>query len=105
MKQLPFGKSSGCLQAVLLMTLSYVLKAISSSIAGRRLDVPNFDSMLCSDGSNHMRTESLRGGKLREQQIACEHDAHFCCRRVLTACCRRDPRYHAAACLPQAISD
>ena len=44
----------------------YALKAISSSIAECRLDVPIFNSMLLSDGINRMRTECLRRGKLCE---------------------------------------
>jgi len=100
-KQLSFGKSSGCLQTVLLMTLRHALKAISSSIAECRLDVPIFNSMLLSDGINCMRTECLRRGKLCEQHTACEQDAHSSCSHVR----RRDPRDHAAACLPQSTSD
>jgi len=46
-KELTFGKCCGCLQAVLLMTLRYALKPISSSVARRRLDAPIFDSMPC----------------------------------------------------------
>ena len=88
-----------------LMTLRHALKAISSSIAERSLDVPIFISMLHSDGINCMRTECLRRGKLCEQHTASEQDAHSSCSHVPTACRRRDPRDHAAACLPQSTSD
>ena len=71
-KKLSFCKFICYLQAVLLMTLCYALKHISSSVARRRLDAPIFYSMLCSNGIDCMRTECLRGGKLCEKHAACE---------------------------------
>ena len=104
-KQLSFGKSSVCLQTVLLMTLRHALKAISSNIAECSLDVPIFNSMLLSDGINRMQTQCLGRGKLCEQHTVCEQDAHSICSHVPTTCRRRDPRDHATACLPQSTSD